>query len=508
MLRLVPLYALALFAACGDKTFPSLCKDEVPPPAACMSACDPKPGAPDTCPAGFYCNPDGKCDAQCVPGAMPNQCGDGYTCLPDGTCVNNADCTDPACKVVNCKGMNMPSTTISGTVFAPNGTLPLYGISVYVPDTDPGPMPSGLSCQKCTDTLPGNPIGKPVTTDEMGKFTLTDMPSGIPLELVITSGKWRRIVKLPTVNQCTDNAVGAADTTLPKSADDMTPNTVSVSMPKIAITTGGADSLECLVRKLGIADKEIGTNTGTGHVHLYQGNGVSQFDGGFAGGTGNLPSATPFWKDTANLVNYDIVIFSCEGAQNPNTKPEAAIDAVKAYADMGGRVFASHWHNIWIGGAWASGGNPPGSPVWDAIAQWNDANDPGSPDLIDEASNPKGPSFAQWMLNVGGSTVRDQIPIQSGTDRQTAMSIDMAKAERWTYTQSTNAPQNFQFTTPNEADPGSRCGKVVFSDMHVSGGPSGQSYPSSCGGSTMMSPQEKALAFMFFDIASCVGTIF
>ena len=31
MLRLVPLYSLALLAACGDKTFPSLCKDQVPP---------------------------------------------------------------------------------------------------------------------------------------------------------------------------------------------------------------------------------------------------------------------------------------------------------------------------------------------------------------------------------------------------------------------------------------------------------------------------------------------
>ena len=59
-----------------------------------------------------------------------------------------------------------------------------------------------------------------------------------------------------------------------------------------------------------------------------------------------------------------------------------------------------------------------------------------------------------------------------------------------------------------------RCGKVVFSDMHVSGGPSKDSngkvlpYPPSCGTAADLSPQEKALAFMFFDISSCVGTIF
>ena len=53
-------------------------------------------------------------------------------------------------------------------------------------------------------------------------------------------------------------------------------------------------------------------------------------------------------------------------------------------------------------------------------------------------------------------------------------------------------PQYFQFTTPNEVAAEQRCGKVVFSDMHVSGGPGNGNYPTSCGGSTTLSAQEKA----------------
>src|SRR5260370_15596527 len=114
----------------------------------------------------------------------------------DGNGSNNSGpdaCAGLQCQVVNCTAMSQPPTTISGTVYAPNGTLPLYGINVYVPNTDPGPMPSGLTCNQCSDALPGSPIGMPVQTIEDGTFTLPNMPSGANIPLLITTGKWRRI---------------------------------------------------------------------------------------------------------------------------------------------------------------------------------------------------------------------------------------------------------------------------------------------------------------------------
>ena len=116
------------------------------------------------------------------------------------------------------------------------------------------------------------------------------------------------------------------------------------------------------------------------------------------------------------------------------------------------------------------------------------------------------------MQNVTPGTTRDSFAFSEGG--LNSLWVDVSKTERWVYwnhgTPTVQYPQNFQFTTPNEMPAEQRCGKVVFSDMHVSSGSTssaGNPYPGGCA-TTPMTPQEKALAFMFFDISSCVGSIF
>ncbi|HTR53626.1 MAG TPA: hypothetical protein VMJ10_23190 [Kofleriaceae bacterium] len=461
----------------------------------------------------------------------------------DGGNGNGPDaCVDLQCQVTNCAAMSKPPTTIKGTVFAPNGTLPLYDVSVYVPSMQ-GVLPAfapGVQCGQCSDNLPGDPIVTTTTSDgsttPAGSFELDNIPDGDNIPVVITIGKWRRQLKLAHVDACSSTSLAAVDTSLPKSIDDMTPNTTAVDMPLIAISTGSADSLECLVRRLGIADKEITTDTESGHIHLFsdlqagRGKGVSAFQngGGWTGGTGSFSDSQALWGtstagDKGKLSNYDIVILSCEGEQAANTKSQNAMNNMKAFADVGGRVFMSHWHNVWIEGSTQDTTNGTQKPmVWPAIATYSDNSRPdpgnGTIDTIDETDNPKGPSFASWMLDpaVTGSTTRDKIAIQDGTAKNTCTAIDKTKAEDWVNLLATDnpsgksGPQMFQFTTPNEDDPSQRCGKVVFSDMHVSGNAGSGSYPTSCGDPATpaaLTPQEKALAFMFFDIASCVNVV-
>ncbi len=404
-------------------------------------------------------------------------------------------CVGLECRIVDCAAQMQSPTSISGTVFAPNGTLPLYGATVYVPNSDPGTLPDGVTCGKCDPDLPGDPLSR-TQSDTSGHFELDNVPSGSDIPLIIQIGKWRRQVLIPAVQQCTDNPVDASLTRLPA-------NRHEGDMPRIAISTGGCDALECLVRRLGVADTEFGTEGDQTHVHLYAGVGGAST---LANGAQMAQSPTLFADQ--NLLNqYDIVMASCECSQEAANKPQSSMDNLVAYADLGGRIFLSHYHNVWIGGEYNVPTHAP--TAWKDIATWGDGFDEPTVDTIDQVANPKGAAFAMWMSAVGGSSVAGQIPIESGTGRQTANTIDGMRAERWVYYDNGTVqyPQNFQFTTPNMAPQDSRCGKVVFSDMHVAGDSfSSGMFPSGCSTSPM-SPQEKALAFMFFDIASCVQVI-
>jgi hypothetical protein len=445
------------------------------------------------------------CAAMVMLGACKHHGGD-----DDGDGIDapgeNPPCEGLQCFIVDCGSKALPSTTVSGTVYAPNGSLPLYGVTVYVPAADPGPLPTGVQCDRCADNLPGGSYAQAIT-DEGGHFKLSDVPATTKVPIVIQVGKWRRQITVPNVAACQDTALATTETTLPK-------NKAQGDMPQIAVTTGDMDALDCLVRKLGIDDSEITTDKQGGKVHLYNGNGANQFAPGFPGGTGSFNGAQTLWGSVDQLSKYDIVLFSCEGGQIPDTKPQTAMQAVHDYADRGGRVFLSHWHNIWVGGDQTDPDH--GLPDWKAVATFDfkAAQAETTQLTIVDETVPKGKSFATWLQNVGGSMMRDQIQVND--PRYTCQEVKPGKGERWVYVDPTKSTplnktgvQDMLFTTPQNQPPDNRCGKVVFSDMHVSSGSTSKAatpYPGGCS-TQPLSAQEKALAFIFFDISSCVGIL-
>jgi FlaG/FlaF family flagellin (archaellin) len=113
-------------------------------------------------------------------------------------------------------------------------------------------------------------------------------------------------------------------------------------------------------------------------------------------------------------------------------------------------------------------------------------------------------ALAEWLVNVGGSTTQGQLTINQG--KKTLTSVNMPAAQRWIYSTAESSVQYFTANTPVSAPADALCGRVVFSDIHVSA-PNGFKpglFPSQCGAVGDLSPQEKALEFMLFDLSSCI----
>lgn len=114
MTRVLLLGFVSLAVACGGKTFPSLCANQVPPPAACSTACDPAPGAVNACPSGYHCSADGKCDAVCT--LTGGQCGSDYHCTADGHCVPNGNGSGSGTDMDACPSVHVAATKTTPTV--------------------------------------------------------------------------------------------------------------------------------------------------------------------------------------------------------------------------------------------------------------------------------------------------------------------------------------------------------------------------------------------------------
>lgn len=413
------------------------------------------------------------------------------------------DCTGLDCRPVTCPDPNV-TTTVSGIVTAPNGTLPLYNAIVYVPAAPLEPLADGASCDRC-GSVSGEPVAATVTGSD-GKFVLKNVPPGKNIPLVVQVGKWRRELTLPAVGQCVDNPIADASLTrLPR-------NQSEGHLPKIAVTTGRCDQLACLLPKLGIDPVEYTPSTGSGRLHIYRG----AADGADSPTTVPAPApsgsldAAELWSNVATLKQYDMVMLSCECAEHNETKPNSAKQAMYDFASAGGRVFASHYHY-----AWTQSGALKGTAQWLGGSSSSSSSTP--PFLVD-TSFPKGAALADWLVGVGATSTKGEIPISQPREDVGAV---VAPTQRWVYSKrwvipgvlADPIPESTKYlnvNTPVGKPIDEQCGKFVFADMHLYGGDiqdpatalPDDGFPGSCGKD--LTPEEKALAFLFFDLSSCV----
>jgi hypothetical protein len=413
-------------------------------------------------------------------------------------------CVNLQCQQNTCAGGG--STTISGTVYDPAGNNPLYNVAVYVPNEPVLPLTAGATCDDCEALYTGSPIAATLT-DATGRFTLEKAPDGSDIPLIVQIGKWRRQFTIPAVTRCADNPQPDGMLRLPR-------NRSEGDIPNIAIATGGADTLECLLRRIGVdASEYVPGAGGEGRVHIFRGN-PTVADGGGGGGNDVAPDTSPpapaastdLWSSVASLMAYDIVLLSCEGDETIDMNQQALHD----YADAGGRVFASHFHYSWFNsGPYAS----------ENLATWTpESNDIGDINgtIVTTLGNgmpfPKGMALEQWLGTVGALR-NGTLPIEEARHNADVSAANTPSQPWIVADQSSEAPgatQYFSFDTPTvpntNVDDIPYCGRVVYSDLHVgaaSGDDPEQPVPTGCSDGEL-SPQEAALEFMLFDLSACL----
>ena len=416
---------------------------------------------------------------------------------PDGSCepfCNTTDggtggdavkpCTNLCLQQTSCGGG--AKTTISGIVYDPAGKIPLYNVVVYVPNAPVSPITSGATCDTCGAMLSGSPLVA-TQTNYKGEFTLENMPVGANIPVVIQIGKWRRQIVIPAVAACVNTPISDVNLTrLPR-------NTAEGDIPLIALTTGGADPLECLPKKMGIDVAEFTKAGGTGRIQLYQGVGGATMAGGITG-------VQPFWTNLAELKKYDMVLLGCEGGEhNENKGGNPTSTAIHDYTEAGGRVFGTHYHYTWV---------EHGPADFKSTATFNHTGNPPNPsDGYIDTSFAKGQAFADWMTNAPSALKSNPPPIFSIADgRHDVDTVNNAVSTRWVFNTAQNLTYYYSFNAPVNAKPEAQCGKFVFSDLHVgaaSGQSAGGTFPGNCSNMTL-TPQERALEFLLFDLSSCI----
>jgi hypothetical protein len=299
------------------------------------------------------------------------------------------------------------------------------------------------------------------------------------------------------VTACTTTTVPPAQTTLPR-------NHMQGDMPKMAIATGQLDPFECLLLKLGIDAGEI-QPTGSGTR-------IELFTAANQPGT-TMPgaqSAAAITTDLGKLMAYDIVILPCEGAEYA----QKGTDKLVSYLDAGGRVFATHYSYDWLSYAGSPFNAIEKSPVnglWDKN-QLDFGSLLGSMTTASLVTTfPKGMAFAQWLQHVGVAGAPMSIAIAD--IRHDIDGVDPNLAQAWatdTMSDGKAGVAHLTFDTPINPpvtidNKPMYCGRVVYSDFHVAQmeADRGVAFPGACH-SGALTDQEKALAFMLFDLSSCV----
>jgi len=387
----------------------------------------------------------------------------------------------------------------------------------------------GTSCDRCEDQDLG-PVLNGTVTDATGSFTLDEfIPVDKDFLLVVKAGRFRRATKfkLPASAACETTALPTMlpdnPTRLPRSMTDGS----AVNIPRIAVTTGKVDAIECVLEKMGLAHGEFANpeapvSAGAPRVNLYRGGPVGGPTGARIDAT--TPHDSTLYGSAAQLESYDILISDCEGGDWDADSDERQANGanVRQYLNRGGRMFASHLGFTWLEG---NGTDPYAADTaietgLDPASTWTSTLNltttgtgtvsRGRPNASQRIEN-----FSDWLVNEGVTTAPDY---DFTINEPRSMSTGLGESsEEFVHLRDVNQrTQQFSFNTPYGAPKEAVCGRVAYSGFHVavaSGSGGGTptdpfedaTFPEHCAGD--LTKQEKVLLYMLFDLGACIGVV-
>ena len=295
---------------------------------------------------------------------------------------------------------------------------------------------------------------------------------------------------------CVDNPLTTAQTRLPRKQGEFVPED---NIPRFAIVTGAVDTMECVLRKMGIDDSEFVSGCKTVGVHAADDRPRAALSGDAAhrrqrrpGRAHQRPRRRPTASSgatSARSTAYDIVLFPCTGGEDD--KGSTAQNNVITYADAGGRVFTTHFSYVWTLRRSRRGLRQGCTTANQTVAAWNPdtAYNRRSSPASSTRRSPRA-SRSPVAAAAGGrrSTTLGQIPVNvvrndSRQRHRAVAAVDLLDAAA--DAGPLQFPMHYTFNTPVGAQPANQCGRVVFSDFHVensSTAAGNNTFPTECGG--------------------------
>ena len=356
--------------------------------------------------------------------------------------------------------------TLTGTVFAPEGTVPISNALLYLADAAPGPQAPALTCDKCVQLTADTPY---TYSKADGTFTLPVYEEGAKF-LVVQKGHFRRV--RPINVKAGIGAIPGDMTKLPGAADEANGDEI----PRIGVTFGGFDKIELSLMKLGI----------------------TQFDRYGKDPLNDPAELPPEVGEEYDLINsaqklsqYHIVMLPCAtGGLNCGAPTDAQKGNLQGFVNGGGKLYVTDYSYEFVNQTW------PGFIVW----KDQDGNDltKNSPygaacqmGAYTKQGTANDPGLASWLNAIGETSfdLKDSWTIISKTAALPGTDPD---GNPVTITPKTWMTSNG--TGPSTVSFENGCGRVLFSTYHAEGDVD-----------DALLAQEKALLYILLEVGVCVG---